>query len=126
MTWQIVSGLGSAAAFSSDGLSYPTPFNQFVLSIEVFMLDLFTFFHAECVASTNYSQKLALALITVVALGVIAVVSGKVEIRIRGREAARSQLLLSPFIKYYVVLIYMILPMMSSMAVRVFHCKEVS
>jgi hypothetical protein len=119
VTWQIVSGLGQAQSFRG-GSSYPSPFNYFVNAIEIFMLDFFVFFHTECVERTNYSTKLALTLLTVVALGVLATLIGAGCKCMWGGAIVRST-----SFKAFIVLIYMVLPMVSSMAVSAFSCDEV-
>lgn len=120
VTWQIVSGLGQAHSFRG-GSSYPFPFNYFVNIIEVFMLDFFAFFNTDCVRSITYAEKLAVAFLTVVSLGVVSV----------GIGACTSMeedggILRSSFFKGYIVLIYVMLPVMSSMAFSAFNCDEVS
>jgi hypothetical protein len=119
VTWQILSGLGQAHAFRG-GSSYPAPFSYFVNIIEVFMLDIFTFFHAECVAATTYADKLMVALLTVVALGVVSVVIGAIFVYMWGGTVLRSS-----SVKTYIVVIYIVLPTMSSMAFSAFNCDEV-
>ena len=120
VTWQIVSGLGQAHVFRG-GSSYPAPFSYFVNLIEVVMLDVFTFFHAECVARTTYADKLMVALLTVVLLGVVSVVIGAIFVYMWGGTVLRSS-----SVKAYIVLIYIVLPTMSSMAFSAFNCDDVS
>ena len=121
VTWQIVTGLGQAHSFRG-GSSYPAPFSYFVNMIEVFMLDLFVVFHTECVAHTSYADKLMVALLTVAALGVVAVVIGAILVYMEGE----GTVLRSSSVKTYIVLIYMVLPTMSSMAFSTFNCDHVS
>ena len=120
VTWQIMSGLRHAHSFRG-GSDYPYPFNHFVNVIEVFMLDFFAFFHAECAAHTNYMHKLMVSLLTIVTLGLIAVIAGLISVVMYGGTVLRS-----PSVKGYMVLIYIVLPMMSSMAFSAFNCDEVS
>lgn len=120
VTWQIVAGLAGAVSFRS-GLAYPAPFNNFVSAIEVFLLDIFTFFHAECVAHATYADKLMASLVTVVTLGVIAVLIGGARTMIWGGSVLRSW-----SVESYIVLIYDVLPMMSSMAFSAFNVDRVS
>jgi len=120
VTWQIVSGLGQAHAFRG-GSSYPAPFSYFVNMIEVFMFDFFTFFHTECVARTAYTDKLMVALMTILSSGVIAVASGAFCAHMWGGTILRSS-----GVKNYILLVYLVLPIMSSMAVSAFNCDEVS
>ena len=114
-TWQIVSGLRRAHSFRG-GSDYPYPFNQFVNAIEFVMLDFFTFFHAECVAHTTYADKLAASLLTIVILGLLAVIIGKIH-----ALTSDGTVLRSPSVKAYIVLIYIVLPTMSSMAFSAFN-----
>ena len=119
VTWQIVSGLGQAHSFRG-GSSYPFPFNYFVNVIEVFMLDFFAFFNTDCVRSITYAEKLAVAFLTVVSLGVVSVGIGACT------STEDGGILRSSFVKGYIVLIYVVLPVMSSMAFSAFNCDEVS
>ena len=120
VTWQIVTGLGQAHSFRG-GSSYPAPFSYFVNMIEVFMLDVFVIFHTECVARTTYVDKLMVALLTVVLLGVAAVVIGAILVYVEGG----GTVLRSSSVKAYIVLIYIVLPTMSSMAFSAFNCDQV-
>ena len=90
--------------------------------IEVFMLDVFVIFHAECVSRTTYADKLMVALLTVVLLGVAAVVIGAILVYMEGE----GTVLRSSSVKTYIVLIYIVLPTMSSMAFSAFNCDHVS
>ena len=119
VTWQIVSGLVQAHSFRG-GSSYPFPFSYFVNIIEVFMLDLFVIFHTECIARTTYAYKLAVALLTVVSIGLLVVVIGAVSTRMWGGTILRSA-----GFKNYIVLVYVVLPTMSSMALSAFNCDRV-
>ena len=119
VTWQIVSGLGEAHSFRG-GSEYPFPFNYFVNVIEVFMLDFFTFFHTECVARTTYADKLLVSLITLIALGALAVLYGAMYTRIYGGAVLESS-----SVKGYILLIYIVLPTMSSMAFSAFNMDRV-
>ena len=120
VTWQVVSGLGQAHTFRG-GSSYPAPFRYFVNVIEVFMLDFFAFFHAECVARTTYAHKLMASLLTVVLIGVVAVLVAAVRQCMAGADMLRSS-----SVKGYLVLIYIVLPTMSSMAFSAFNVDRVS
>ena len=115
-----MSGLGQAHAFRG-GSSYPAPFSYFVNIIEVFMFDFFTFFHTECVARAAYTDKLMVALMTILSIGVIAVASGAFCAHMWGGTILRSS-----GVKNYILLVYLVLPIMSSMAVSAFNCDEVS
>ena len=117
VTWQIVAGLANAVI----KVSYPYPFTYFANAVEVFMLNFFTFFHTECLARTTYADKLVVALTTVLSLGAIAVAVGAFATRMWGGTILRSW-----SFKSYLVLIYDVLPMMSSMAFSAFKCDEVS
>ena len=119
VTWQIVSGLREAHSFRG-GSSYPYPFNDFVNVIEVFMFDFFTFFHAECVAQTTYASRLAATLTTMVSIGVLAFAYGAIYTYMYGGTVLRSS-----SVKGYILLIYVVLPMMSSTAFSAFNCDEV-
>jgi len=119
VTWQIVVGLGQAQSFRG-GSAYPFPFNYFVNVMEFFMLDLFTFFHTECVQQANYTYKLAMTFVVVLSLGVLAVVVGAVCVSCWGGSILRSS-----SVKNYILLIYLVLPMMSSMAFSAFSCDKV-
>ena len=120
VTWQIVSGLRQAHSFRG-GSDHPYPFNQFVNVIEVFLMDFFTFFHTECVQSTTYADKLMVSLLTVVTLGLIAVIIGQARTIIWGGSVLRSW-----SVESYIVLIYDVLPVMSSMAFSAFSVDRVS
>ena len=120
VTWQIVSGLRQAHSFRG-GSEYPYPFNQFVNVIEFVMFDFFTFFHTECVARTTYADKLMMSLLTLVSLGVLAVGYGAVYTYIYGGTTIRSS-----SVKGYILLIYTVLPTMSSMAFSAFNVDRVS
>ena len=120
VTWQIVSGLGQAHTFRG-GSSYPAPFKYFVNVIEFFMLDFFAFFHAECVVHTTYAHKLMVSLVTVVSMGVVAVLAGAAQKCMGGDDIFHST-----SVKGYIVLIYIVLPIMSSMAFSAFNCDQVS
>ena len=85
------------------------------------MLDFFTFFHAECITRTTYVDKLMVALMTILALGVVAVAVGVFCKRMWGGTILRSS-----GVKNYILLVYLVLPMMSSMAFSAFNCDEVS
>ena len=117
VTWQIVAGLANAVI----RVSYPYPFTYFANAVEVFMLNFFTFFHTECLARTTYADKLMVALTTVLSLGAIAVAVGAFATRMWGGTILRSW-----SFKSYLVLIYDVLPMMSSMAFSAFSCDQVS
>ena len=86
------------------------------------MLDVFVIFHTECVARTTYADKLMVALVTVVLLGVAAVVIGAILVYVEGR----GTVLRSSSVKAYIVLIYIVLPTMSSMAFSAFNCDQVN
>ena len=120
ITWQIVSGLGEAHSFRG-GSEYPFPFNYFVNVIEVFMLDFFTFFHTECVARTTFADKLSVSLIMLIALGALAVLYGAIFTRIYGGTIMRSS-----SVKGYVLLIYIVLPTVSTTAFSAFNVDRVS
>ena len=120
VTWQIVSGLRQAHSFRG-GSEYPYPFNQFVNVIEFVMFDFFTFFHTECVNPTNYADKLMISLLTIVSLGVLAGVSGAMYTYVYGGTIMRSS-----SVKGYLLLIYTVLPTMSSMAFSAFNVDRVS
>ena len=119
VTWQIVSGLGQAHSFRG-GNSYPQPFKYFVNVIDFFMFDFFTFFHTECISPTTYVDKLAVALLTVVSLGVVVVGISAVTTRVWGGTILRSS-----GVKNFILLVYIVLPMMSSLAFSAFSCDEV-
>ena len=120
VTWQIVSGLRQAHSFRG-GSEYPYPFNQCVNVIEFVMFDFFTFFHTECVARTTYADKLVMSLLTLVSTGVLAVGYGAVYTYIYGGTTIRSS-----SVKGYILLIYTVLPTMSSMAFSAFNVDRVS
>ena len=120
VTWQIVSGLRQAHSFRG-GSDYPYPFNQFVNVIEVVMFDFFTFFHAECVARTTYADKLMMSLLTLLSIGALAVIFGAIYTSIYGGTVLRSS-----SVKGYILLIYTVLPTMSSMALSAFNVDRVS
>ena len=120
VTWQIVSGLRQAHSFRGGG-DYPYPFNLFANVIEFVMFDFFTFFHTECVNPTNYADKLMISLLTVLSLGVLAVGYGAVYTYIYGGAIMRSS-----GVKGYLLLIYTVLPTMSSMAFSAFNVDRVS
>ena len=101
VTWQIVAGLANA--------------------VKVFMPNFCPFVHPECLARTTYADKLVVALPTVLTLGAIAVAVGAFATRMWGGTILRSW-----SFKSYLVLIYDVLPMMSSMAFSAFKCDEVS
>ena len=120
VTWQIVSGFRQAHTFRG-GSEYPYPFNHFVSTIEFFMFDFFTFFHTECVQRTNYADKLMVSLLTMVTLGLVAVIIGQINvIMFDGAEVLRS-----PSVKGYILLINTVLPIMSSMAFSAFNVDRV-
>jgi hypothetical protein len=81
--------------------------------IEVFTLDLFSFLNAECVESMSYAEKLAISLVTIVSLGVLAIIVGAVW---------SDTILHSSSVKNFILLIYLVLPVMSSMAVSALSC----
>ena len=120
VTWQIVAGLAGAVSFRS-GLAYPAPFRDFASAIEVFLMDVFTFFHSECVARTTYADKLMVSLLTLVVLGLIALFIGYARKMIWGGTVLRSW-----SVESYIVLIYDVLPVMSSMAFSAFNVDRVS
>ena len=120
VTWQIVSGLRQAHSFRG-GSDYPYPFNHFVNVIEFVMFDFFTFFHTECVARATYADKLMGSLLTLVALGLVAVVVGQSHKIFWGGSILRSW-----SVESYIVLIYDVLPVMSSMAFSAFNVDRVS
>ena len=121
VTWQIVSGLRQAHSFRG-GSDYPYPFNHFVNVIDFFMLDFFTFFHTECVSPTTYADKLMVSLVTILTLFFIAVIIGQISvIMFDGAEVLRS-----PSVKGYILLINTVLPTMSSMAFSAFNVDRVS
>ena len=120
LTWQIMSGLRQAHSFRG-GSDYPYPFSHFVNVIEVFMLDFFTFFHTECVARTTYADKLLVSLIMLISLSALAVSYGAVYTRIYGGAVLESS-----SVKSYILLIYIVLPIMSSMAFSAFNVDRVS
>ena len=121
VTWQIVSGLRQAHSFRG-GSDYPYPFNHFVNVIEVLMFDFFTFFHTECVAHTTYADKLMVSLLTLVIVGFICVLIGQISaIMSDNRSVLRSS-----SVKGYILLIYTVLPTMSSMALSAFNADKVS
>ena len=120
VTWQIVSGLRQAHSFRGGG-NYPYPFNHFVNVIEFVMFDFFTFFHTECVAHTDYIDKLMASLVTVISLGVLATAIGAVCVLKWGGTVLHSS-----SVKAYIVLIYVVLPTMSSMAFSAFNVDRVS
>ena len=115
-----MSGLRQAHSFRG-GSEYPYPFNLFVNVIEFVMLDFFTFFHADCVTRTTYAYKLMASLLTILSLGVIAVVYGAVYTYVYTGTIMRSS-----SVKGYILLIYIVLPMMSSMAFSAFSVDHVS
>ena len=120
VTWQIMSGLRQAHTFRG-GSDYPYPFNHFVNVIEFVMFDFFTFFHADCVARATYADKLMVSLLTIVTLGLIAVIIGQISvIMFDGAEVLRS-----PSVKGYILLINTVLPIMSSMAFSAFNVDRV-
>ena len=100
---------------------YPFPFNLFVQAIEVFALNLFGVFHAECVGRANYNEQLVIAFMTLVALGVLAVALGAAMKRWSGSGTVVNS---SP-VTAWIYLIYLILPSMSTMAISAFDCDEV-
>ena len=120
VTWQIVSGLRQSHSFRG-GSDYPYPFDQFVNVIEVVMLDFFTFFHAECVARTTFADKLMASLLVLASLGIISTMYGAIYTRIYGGTVLRSS-----SVKGYILLIYIVLPIMSSMAFSAFNVDRVS
>ena len=121
VTWQIVSGLRQAHSFRGGG-DYPFPFNHFVNVIEFVMFDFFTFFHAECVARTTYADKLMVSLLTLVIIGFICVLIGQISaIMFDNRSVLRSS-----SVKGYILLIYTVLPTMSSMALSAYNVDRVS
>ena len=61
-----------------------------------------------------------MALLTVLGLGALSFAIGAVTTRKWGGTVKRSET-----VKAYIVLIYMILPMMSSMAISAYNCDEV-
>ena len=120
VTWQIVSGLRQAHSFRGGG-NYPYPFNHFVNVIEVVMFDFFTFFHTECVSPTTYDEKLMVSLITMAAFGLVAVIIAKISVLMFDGTGV----LQSPSMKGYILLIYTVLPTMSSMAFSAFNVDRV-
>ena len=82
---------------------------------------VFTFFRAECVAPTDYADKLLVSFLTLVVLGVLSVLYGVTYTRMYGGDVIRSS-----SVKGYLVLIYIVLPTMSSMAFSAFNVDRVS
>ena len=77
--------------------------------------------HAECIALTTYENKLMVVLLTVVLLGVLAGLTGYASARYTGGTILRSV-----SVKGYLLLIYIVLPIMSSMAFSAFNYDRVS
>ena len=119
VTWQIVAGLGQAHEFRG-GSHYPYPFSHFENVIEVFLMDFFTFFHTDCVEPTTYVDRLRLSLLTIASFGVLAIGCAAIYTRIFGGTIIRSS-----GVKGYILLIYTVLPTMSSMAFSAFSFDEV-
>ena len=82
----------------------------YVVVVALLVVDLFVIFPSECVARTTYAGKLVVTLLTVVSLGVVAVAVGGVCVSMWGGTVLRS-----PSVKAYIVLIYIVLPTMTSM-----------
>ena len=85
------------------------------------MLDFFTFVHSECVARTTYADKLMVSLLTVVVVGLIAVIIGQARAVIWGGTVLRS-----PSVQAYIGLMVFALPGMSYMAFSAFNVDRVS
>ena len=120
VTYQIISGLNDAHVFRG-GQDYPEPFNYFVNVIDVFSLDAFTIFRTECMARTDYADKLMVSLLTLSVLGALALSYGAVFTRIYGGDILQSS-----SVKGFLLLIYIVLPTMSSLAFSAFNCDDVS
>ena len=89
--------------------------------IEPLSLDLFLFFHTECVQRTTYTDQLAFALALLVTLGVLSAAIGTVAKAVWG-----GSILNSPPVKAFIIIVYFVLPMMSTMAFSAFSCDDVS
>ena len=94
---------------------------MFAQLIELFSLNLFAFFHTECVQPANYNLQLSMAFTSLVALGALSVVVGEFMKRCLGGTTVVN----SVPVKAFIVLISVVLPMMSTMALSAFNCDQV-
>ena len=124
ITYQIIGGLGSVFEFSGGG-EYPQPFQDIIGSLDMLNLNIFQILHLECSVESDHYDRLRWS--TLIPVGIVSAVAAVRGIQVAcwgaswlGNGGAFDGL----GVKGALILIFFILPMVSTMICSSFACTK--